>query len=195
MTFILLLLWLVLRTTAVASVPVLQQQQQQQLMLSDAAGIRSGCNRTISLLIKPCICKDIIKQRHTPRHSSAGGDGDGERHQYKSAGTWLNCQSQDLDDDRMSRILTIFLSSEMNRNLRQRIYLPFNRLTQIFKEISLFRRLQKVNLYNNRITSIRSAYIDSSSSSASTSRLIRLDFRSNRLSHIEAGAFQGNASL
>ena len=191
MTFILLLLWLVLRTTAVASIPVLQQQQQ--LMLSDAAGIRSGCNRTISLLIKPCICKDIIKQRPKRRHSSAGGDG--ERHQYKSAGTWLNCQSQDLDDERMSRILTIFLSSEMNRNFTQRIYLPFNRLTHIPKEISLFRRLQKVNFYNNRITSIRSAYSDSSSSSASTSRLIRLDFRSNRLSHIEAGAFQGNASL
>jgi Leucine-rich repeat (LRR) protein len=90
----------------------------------------------------------------------------------------------------MSRILNIFLSSELNRNLTRRIYLPFNRLTQIPKEISLFRRLQKINLNHNKIVSIQTAYSDSSSDV--TPRLIRLDFRSNRLNYIEAGAFLGD---
>lgn len=133
--------------------------------VDDGRGLISGCNRTISLLIKPCVCKDIVRQRPSQRtiHHAAAASGEERHYQYQSTGTWLNCQSQNLDDDRMSRILNIFLSSELNRNLTRRIYLPFNRLTQIPKEISLFRRLQKINFnqHHNKIVSIKTTYSDS----------------------------------
>ena len=97
-----------------------------------------------------------------------------------------------LDDDRMSRILNSFLSSELNGNLTRRIDLGYNQLTKIPNEIYRFERLQRFALTGNRIASIGSLLLKSASSSIiGTNRMIKLiSLNLNELSEISIGSLE-----
>ena len=154
---------------------------------------RECSNRTISRSIKPCICLEIPKIGNKKFNSTHTDDTD------IIWGIWLNCEDLNLDDAKMSRILNVFLSSDLNREFTRRIDLDSNQLTKIPSELSQFKRLQMVYFYYNAITSIKSGDIfnnststDLASTSSSATRLIRLWLNNNAINHIEAGAFQGS---
>ena len=154
---------------------------------------RECSNRTISRSIKPCICLEIPKIGNKEFNSTHTNDTD------LIWGIWLNCEDLNLDDAKMSRILNVFLSSDLNREFTRRIDLDSNQLTKIPSELSQFKRLQMVYFYYNAITSIKSGDIfnnststDLASTSSSATRLIRLWLNNNAINHIEAGAFQGS---
>lgn len=154
----------------------------QWLERNEAQEQKIGCTLSISLQIKPCVCKEVVRKRNDS---------------IILQGTWLSCLRMSLDDDQISRILTVFLSSEKNRNFTRRIDLDRNKLTKIPDEVYQFRRLERIALSANKITSISSrGYFKSSDSFDSdvqqqqTKRLsITMNF--NGLNNIEAGAFDG----
>ena len=93
----------------------------------------------------------------------------------------------------MSGILKKFLSSDMNRNWTRVIDLSHNQLTKMPEEIYQFKRLNKISLVSNAITSISSRKVlnhDTGNPHQLLYTFISLNF--NQLSHIEAGAFEGN---
>ena len=104
----------------------------------------NGCTLSISLQIKPCFCKEIVRKRNVNKTSTISD--------VILQGTWIYCKFMDLGDDRISHILRTILSSELNRNFTRRIDLMVgNQLTKIPSEIYQFKRLQKVNLASNKI--------------------------------------------
>ena len=141
-----------------------------------------GCTRSISLQIKPCVCKEVVRKRNNETSSS-----------NTLQGTWLYCENRNLNDDEMSGILKKFLSSDMNRNWTRVIDLSHNQLTKMPEEIYQFKRLNKLSLVSNAITSISSRKVlnhDTGNPHQLLYTFISLNF--NQLSHIEAGAFEGN---
>lgn len=102
-----------------------------------------------------------------------------------SKGVWLYCYSLNLTDDQASRILTSFLSSEVNRNFTRRIDLNNNQLTKIPKEVYQFKRLKKIFLDGNKIKSIgsRELYLNN---------FLSLNLNNNQINHIEEDAFEGD---
>ena len=144
------------------------------------------CDRNISLLIEPCFCKYIVRIK-----PATGSDVDHIRLQS----IWLNCDDRTLNDDRISYILNIFVSDEINRNFTRRIDLRNIPLTKIPSEIYRFRRLNKILILNTNITSIPRSDVgifNNATASTAITRLIRLNLRRNKINQIDAGVFEGN---
>ena len=108
----------------------------------------------------------------------------------------LECQNLNLDDQQISRILKVFLSSDTNRLLTSVIELRVNQLTKVPSEISQFKRLQKVSLAFNKITSLNSGelfdYSSADSVDGGNRRSIQVDLAFNQLNYIESGAIEGD---
>ena len=108
----------------------------------------------------------------------------------------LSCDDKKLDDIQVSQILKSFLSYEMAIDFTRIIDLRGNELTEIPREIYHFKRLAKIRMSDNKITSIPSERLfNYSLPSASSTRLVRLQFWNNQINHIEAGAFKGISIL
>ena len=164
--------------------------------LSRLDGEEIGCTESISLRIKPCFCKDIARKYSKNKASTSD---------VNMQGVWLYCDNMNLEDDQMSRILTAFLSSEVNRNYTRRIDLDDNLLTKIPSEIYQFKQLQKVWMTNNKIKSIGPRQLNLNTFSTTglpsafygnqtpgTRRLTRFIYLSyNQISEITAGALEG----
>ena len=162
--------------------------------LSRLDGEEIGCTTAISIQIKPCVCKDVVRKGNTNKTSDV-----------ILQGVWLYCYNMNLGDDRISRILRAFLSSEVNRNFTRRIDLYGNQLTKIPEEISQFKRLQKLFIPTNKISSIgsrelglnnclttgyKTSHSDDENDRPRLTKFINLE--SNQISDIESGAFEGN---
>jgi Leucine-rich repeat (LRR) protein len=168
--------------------PVNSTAQQQQLDMNERSLVMinqgapnsqsgSSCNQSIALLIKPCLCLEIDYSLRGEEASAA------------LWGIWFNCDGQQLNDDQMSHRLNLFLSSDNNiRDMTRVVDLSNNLLTRIPIEMNQFRRLEKVVLSDNKITSIPSGEI---LGNYSTRRLIRLFLNNNKISDIGLGVFAG----
>jgi len=147
-----------------------------------------GCTQSIRWMINPCVCKDMLIRRSKKENSTS---------EVVFLGTWLLCIGLNLDDQQVSRILSAFLSSEVNQNMTRRINLQVNQLTKIPREISRFKRLQKALFNGNKITSLSREdfnFLPTSSSSFVENdrnpRLYRyIDISNNPLHTIEPGTF------
>ena len=118
----------------------------------------------------PCRCENIDQQEYK----------DNTTFTVVSAAR-LNCDLKNLGDDKVSRILKVFLA---NGSLLRTAQLERNRLTRIPDELFMFDQLENVYLSGNRIQSIHRGGLNFSST------LQRLVLNSNSLNHIESGAFQ-----
>ena len=112
-------------------------------------------------VIAPCICENY---------------GTGE------SSFWLDCSSQDLDDSQVDRMLKSIVYSPQLRLLNLR----GNRLTKVPSQIRLFPNLNRLNLGNNKIKSIRVKDFNFSQSAT-----VELWLNNNQLTIIEPGSFNG----
>ena len=181
-------LCLCLATTDLTNQNVTDSNSTESIhQLSRLDGEEIGCTTAISIQIKPCVCKDVVRKGNILQ------------------GVWLYCTNTNLDDDRISRILTAFLSSEVNRNYTRRIDLDHNQLTKIPSEIYQFKQLQKVLISYNKIKSIGPRQLNLNTFSTTglpsafygiqtpgTRRLTRFIYLNyNQISEITAGALEG----
>ena len=95
----------------------------------------------------------------------------------------LDCDSKNLDDQTVSRILTKFLNDETVGPLRT-LRLEYNQLTKIPDEILLFSELQEIYLYGNNIKTVLSGSL----SFTATEKTVGLGIK---IKTIEPGAFVG----
>ena len=122
-------------------------------------------------------------------------------------GVWLHCVNMRLNDNRISRILRDFLSSEMKRNFTRRIDLRNNQLTKIPEKIYQFKRLQHIMLTRNNIKAIGNRQLNLKGYSTTVllpssfplynkqtqRRLTRfVSLNNNQITEIKADAFEGN---
>ena len=120
-----------------------------------------------SSLLSPCICSD-------------NADG---------VTTLLNCFARNVNDDRVSAILDIFLNPLYRLSPLGNINLGYNLLTKVPSQIPSLRYLTTANLAFNSITSIDSKAFDFT---ASVDLLdLRSDPRLSQISSINLGAFLG----
>jgi len=121
----------------------------------------------LSKSITPCTCR-----------------GSGE-----NGGLTLDCNSQVLGDDNISRILSTFLPFEEKLG---RIHLSNNSLSKVPEEINQFTHLAYVELMWNRIRSIKSGAFKF------PDKVVKpgyVDLGYNQISLIENGAFQGSGRI
>ena len=120
-----------------------------------------------SSLISPCICSD-------------NSDG---------VTTALNCFARNVNDDRVSDILDIFLSPASRVSPLGNINLAYNFLTKVPSQIPSFSALQNIEWAFNSISSVDNKAFDF------TSPADLLDLRANilvgQITSIEVGAFLG----
>lgn len=101
----------------------------------------------------------------------------------------LDCNSKDLDDDNVSRILDVFTAHHSD-NLLRLISLRDNRLTKVPPQIRFFSKLNRLNLGYNRLSSIKVGDFNFSSTEFNRQN-VRLWLNHNEIRFIEPGALAG----
>lgn len=104
---------------------------------------------------------------------------------YENNYAQLDCLSTGLGDLRTNNILDLFLGS-IDANDLKSLNLPRNKLSKIPAKMSMFPRLENVDLKFNNINSIPTGAFNF------TATLRHLDLQHNNIEQIEPAAFQGD---
>jgi len=104
----------------------------------------------------------------------------------------LDCSSRNLTNSRAGEILQVFLSDQKTIQQLEEINLSYNQLTKVPFEIRFFHQTWLIDLSHNKIHSVPSGAFNYS---ATQRQPVKIALDSNKITSIEAKAFQGTLGL
>ena len=100
----------------------------------------------------------------------------------------LDCSNRNLTNSRAGELLTVFISDAQMVKQLEEIDLSYNQLTKVPFEIRFFHQTWLIDLSHNKIHSVQSGAFNCS---ATQRRPVKIALDSNKITSIEAKAFQG----